>query len=146
MFARCRPLLPCEEESCNALAAASGDGARPLRSPVTVDTEASEVWVKDCRGYDTDQRLKFEYDCAFGAEASQEAVFEQVRPLVTSFLDGFDVCIFAYGQTGSGKVRFPASDGGDITPPSPLTSELPAHIASISADIHDGGHPRSAGH
>lgn len=27
-----------------------------------------------------------------------------VRPLITSFLDGYNVCIFAYGQTGSGKV------------------------------------------
>jgi kinesin family protein C2/C3 len=26
-----------------------------------------------------------------------------VKPLVTSFLDGYNVCIFAYGQTGSGK-------------------------------------------
>jgi len=26
-----------------------------------------------------------------------------MRPLVTSFLDGFSVCVFAYGQTGSGK-------------------------------------------
>ena len=27
----------------------------------------------------------------------------QVSPLVTSVLDGYNVCIFAYGQTGSGK-------------------------------------------
>jgi hypothetical protein len=30
-------------------------------------------------------------------------VFEDVEPLITSMLDGFNVCIFAYGQTGSGK-------------------------------------------
>ena len=30
-------------------------------------------------------------------------VFEEVRALVTSCIDGFNVCIFAYGQTGSGK-------------------------------------------
>lgn len=30
-------------------------------------------------------------------------MFEDVEPLVTSCLDGFNVCIFAYGQTGSGK-------------------------------------------
>eukprot|EP00741_Cyanophora_paradoxa_P021664 tig00000241_g20910.t1 len=30
-------------------------------------------------------------------------VFEDTKPLVTSVLDGFNVCIFAYGQTGSGK-------------------------------------------
>ena len=32
-----------------------------------------------------------------------ETVFEDVEPLVTSVLDGYNVCIFAYGQTGSGK-------------------------------------------
>jgi hypothetical protein len=30
-------------------------------------------------------------------------VFEEVRPLVRSCADGYNVCIFAYGQTGSGK-------------------------------------------
>lgn len=35
--------------------------------------------------------------------------------MVTSFLDGFNVCIFAYGQTGSGKTHTmmgPSSDPG----------------------------------
>ena len=32
-----------------------------------------------------------------------EKVFEDTKPLVTSVLDGYNVCIFAYGQTGSGK-------------------------------------------
>ena len=30
-------------------------------------------------------------------------VFEEVKALVTSCIDGYNVCIFAYGQTGSGK-------------------------------------------
>lgn len=30
-------------------------------------------------------------------------VFQEVQALVTSCIDGFNVCIFAYGQTGSGK-------------------------------------------
>lgn len=32
-----------------------------------------------------------------------EEVFSDMRPLVQSVLDGYNVCIFAYGQTGSGK-------------------------------------------
>ncbi len=30
-------------------------------------------------------------------------VFDEVKPLVVSCMDGYHVCIFAYGQTGSGK-------------------------------------------
>lgn len=32
-----------------------------------------------------------------------ETVFQQTKPIVTSVLDGYNVCIFAYGQTGTGK-------------------------------------------
>lgn len=32
-----------------------------------------------------------------------EVVFAQTKPIVTSVLDGYNVCIFAYGQTGTGK-------------------------------------------
>eukprot|EP00898_Chlorokybus_atmophyticus_P008831 jgi/Chlat1/894/Chrsp107S08614 len=45
----------------------------------------------------------FEFDRVFGPTSSQEDVFEEVRGLVTSVCDGYNVCIFAYGQTGSGK-------------------------------------------
>uniref|UniRef100_A0A673LP22 Kinesin family member 25 n=1 Tax=Sinocyclocheilus rhinocerous TaxID=307959 RepID=A0A673LP22_9TELE len=40
-----------------------------------------------------------------GPEDSQETVFEEVKPLLTSLLDGYNVCIMAYGQTGSGKTH-----------------------------------------
>jgi kinesin family protein C2/C3 len=30
-------------------------------------------------------------------------VYADASPLVTSVLDGYNVCIFAYGQTGTGK-------------------------------------------
>ncbi len=45
--------------------------------------------------------------CAFMFARTLKApcmqVFEEVEALVTSVLDGYNVCIFAYGQTGSGK-------------------------------------------
>lgn len=44
-----------------------------------------------------------EFDFVIPEHASQEEIFEEVRPLATSVLDGYNVCIFAYGQTGSGK-------------------------------------------
>ncbi|XP_072906373.1 kinesin-like protein KIF25 [Hemitrygon akajei] len=39
----------------------------------------------------------------YGRDDSQESIFEEVRPLLTSLLDGYNVCIMAYGQSGSGK-------------------------------------------
>lgn len=30
-------------------------------------------------------------------------VFQEVQSLITSCIDGYNVCIFAYGQTGAGK-------------------------------------------
>ncbi|XP_061918962.1 kinesin-like protein KIFC3 isoform X2 [Entelurus aequoreus] len=45
----------------------------------------------------------FELDKVFHPQATQEEVFQEIEPLVTSCIHGYHVCIFAYGQTGSGK-------------------------------------------
>ncbi|XP_047290034.1 kinesin-like protein KIFC3 isoform X4 [Homo sapiens] len=47
--------------------------------------------------------VSFELDKVFSPQASQQDVFQEVQALVTSCIDGFNVCIFAYGQTGAGK-------------------------------------------
>ena len=42
-------------------------------------------------------------------------VYEDTKPLVTSCVDGYNVCILAYGQTGSGKtytMQGPPNDPG----------------------------------
>ncbi len=51
----------------------------------------------------TGKRQMFEFEHVFPPESTQESVFRDTQPLVTSVLDGYNVCIFAYGQTGSGK-------------------------------------------
>ncbi|XP_064375447.1 kinesin-like protein KIFC3 isoform X3 [Dromaius novaehollandiae] len=49
------------------------------------------------------KQVSFELDKVFPPQASQEDVFQEVQALVTSCIDGYNVCIFAYGQTGAGK-------------------------------------------
>jgi len=45
----------------------------------------------------------FLFDQVFGRSNNQQDIYEEVQPIIQSFLDGHDVCIFSYGQTGSGK-------------------------------------------
>ncbi|CAL8248699.1 unnamed protein product [Merluccius merluccius] len=46
---------------------------------------------------------EFNFDKVFGADSSQEELFQDTYRMIQSAIDGFNVCIFAYGQTGSGK-------------------------------------------
>jgi len=45
----------------------------------------------------------FDFTHVFGPNSTQEDVFMVTEPLMTSVLDGYNVCIFAYGQSGTGK-------------------------------------------
>jgi len=45
----------------------------------------------------------FEFDAVCGPEASQHDVFQHVKPVIESCLNGNNICLFAYGQTGAGK-------------------------------------------
>eukprot|EP00795_Rhopilema_esculentum_P017163 gene17163-8705_t len=47
----------------------------------------------------------FEFERVYSPADNQDQVFEDVAPLLTSLLDGYNVCIMAYGQTGSGKTH-----------------------------------------
>jgi kinesin family protein C2/C3 len=48
------------------------------------------------------------FDKVFPMDSTQEQVFNEAKGLITSVLDGYNVCLFAYGQTGSGKVGTPS--------------------------------------
>ena len=45
----------------------------------------------------------WEFDRVFGPAATQESVFKETQPLITSCADGYNVAIITYGQTGAGK-------------------------------------------
>ena len=44
---------------------------------------------------------KWEFDQVFNMQSTTLDVFNEVEPLVTSVMDGYNVCIFAYGQVSA---------------------------------------------
>lgn len=84
VFAKIRPTLSHDHD------AAGNEAVK------AVDNVAVEAMVQGTP-------REFEYDFVFAPGLSPDRVFEEVSPLVTSFVDGFNVCVLAYGQTGSGK-------------------------------------------
>ncbi|NXX97954.1 KIFC3 protein, partial [Centropus bengalensis] len=76
------------------------DGEGPeAANAVTFDADDDAVLHLLHKG----KQVSFELDKVFPPKASQEEVFQEVQALVTSCIDGYNVCIFAYGQTGAGK-------------------------------------------
>ncbi|EFC37109.1 kinesin-14 [Naegleria gruberi] len=45
----------------------------------------------------------FELDQVYGMESTQDGIFSDIRPLVSSAFDGFNTCLMVFGETGSGK-------------------------------------------
>ncbi|XP_042336712.1 kinesin-like protein KIFC3 isoform X2 [Sceloporus undulatus] len=76
------------------------DGEGPeAANAVTFDPDDDAILHLMHRG----KLISFELDKVFPPEATQEDVFREVQALITSCIDGYNVCIFAYGQTGAGK-------------------------------------------
>merc|ERR1712166_642552 len=67
-----------------------------------INDNADELTINERNAKGVGKR-KFEFDQVLGANSTQEQVYSTVAPLISSVLDGYNVCIFAYGQTGSGK-------------------------------------------
>uniref|UniRef100_A0A0D9WNA5 Kinesin motor domain-containing protein n=1 Tax=Leersia perrieri TaxID=77586 RepID=A0A0D9WNA5_9ORYZ len=53
----------------------------------------------------TNPKKDYEFDRVYGPHIGQGELFHDVRPLVQSALDGYNVAIFAYGQSHSGKTH-----------------------------------------
>ncbi|KAJ0079241.1 hypothetical protein Patl1_22637 [Pistacia atlantica] len=87
VFCRCRPLNQAEITN---------------GSSSVVEFDSSQENELQIVSSDSSKK-QFKFDFVFKPEDNQEAVFAQTKPIVTSVLDGYNVCIFAYGQTGTGK-------------------------------------------
>ncbi|KAI3699199.1 hypothetical protein L2E82_43323 [Cichorium intybus] len=89
VFCRCRPLNKSESSSGY--------------STVVDFSTASDGVLGVSTGGSNSTKKTFKFDCVFTPKDNQDNVFAHASPLVTSVLDGYNVCIFAYGQTGTGK-------------------------------------------
>ncbi|XP_061098642.1 kinesin-like protein KIF25 [Conger conger] len=97
---RVRPVLPFDGAPGQSVSGTSFTLSEEVVQAVNDDS----VLVNSKSGSSAMNKM-FEFERVHGPEDSQEAVFEEVKPLLTSLLDGYNVCIMAYGQTGSGKTH-----------------------------------------
>lgn len=105
MFCRVRPFLPDEAKKDKTEAIESAF-QMALTARVIDDTSLQihilQNTVDSGKGQRRSDKI-YEFDHVFSPSSSQLQVFDEVKGLVTSVLDGYSACIFAYGQTGSGK-------------------------------------------
>ncbi|KAM9861049.1 kinesin-like protein KIFC3 isoform 2-T2 [Aulostomus maculatus] len=87
VFCRVRPVSQEEQDSADT------------KTMLSFDSDDDAILYLSNKG----KIMTFDLDKVFPPQATQEEVFQEVQSLVTSCIDGFNVCIFAYGQTGSGK-------------------------------------------
>ena len=94
------PAKPAAEKICVAVRVR---GRRPApRGGYAGDA----AWVEDADGgvVAVAGGERFACDRAFGQGSTQREVYEAVvEPLVETWAQGYNACVFAYGQTGSGK-------------------------------------------
>ncbi|NXU15854.1 KIF25 protein, partial [Pardalotus punctatus] len=97
---RIRPLLPFDDAAGLSV---SQDRQRNFSEKVAYAADDETVLVKCSRPGHASINKTFPFERVYNDLESQDAVFADVAPLLTSLLDGYNVCIMAYGQTGSGK-------------------------------------------
>lgn len=91
-----------------------------------------ELWCKlaqdSVHPIGEEEPASFTFDKVFDCNASQEAVYEEVSPVVTQAFDGCNSTVLLYGQSGSGKSY--TMDGPDRRDPL-LRGIMPRVVSSI---------------
>uniref|UniRef100_A0A0E0MHN4 Kinesin motor domain-containing protein n=1 Tax=Oryza punctata TaxID=4537 RepID=A0A0E0MHN4_ORYPU len=97
-----------------------------IKSPVTVENEKIVVRAVGIK-------KEFSVDRVFDQESTQEDVFQEVKPILRSALDGHNVCILAYGQTGTGKTYTMEGNNGKLGIVPRAIQELFSHASQDSS-------------
>ncbi|CAN6363588.1 unnamed protein product [Urochloa humidicola] len=99
------------------------------KSPVTVERE--KIAVKS-----VGIKKEFSVDRVFDQESKQEDVFQEVKPILRSALDGHNVCILSYGQTGTGKTYTMEGTDGKLGIVPRAIQELFSHASEDSSSTY----------
>jgi len=91
---------------CRVRPTAEGEGEEEIAVKVLDETTILLEDPKNTRK----PRSRFEFNQVYGPTAEQSKVFEDMRPMISQVLSGFNVCVIVYGATGSGKTF--ALEGG----------------------------------
>ncbi|XP_033111801.1 kinesin-like protein KIF25 isoform X2 [Anneissia japonica] len=97
---RTRPLLNFDSGKLDP--SNLGQAGTPSEEVIMV-IDDENLSVKANKAWQQTTPKNFEFERVYSPVEDQKVVFEEVQPLLTSLLDGYNVCIMAYGQTGSGK-------------------------------------------
>lgn len=81
-------------------------------------------------------KKEFSVDRVFDQESTQEDVFQEVKPILRSALDGHNVCILAYGQTGTGKTYTMEGTDGKLGIVPRAIQELFSHASEDSSSTY----------
>lgn len=91
-----------------------------------------------------EKRHRFAFDKVFGPDASQEAVYNELSPLVQSVVDGYSVCLLAYGQTSSGKTYTMIGQHEAVLTSSPQLESKDSSDESVALEDSDADSTTSA--
>jgi len=88
--------------------------SREKEGMMSVEVKGSDMVVVRDHEMDRKEDKKFSFTQVYKPDSTQEDVFRDCESLMTSVLDGYNVCIFAYGQSGTGKTH--TMNGNDKLP------------------------------
>ncbi|KAI0880094.1 kinesin-domain-containing protein [Annulohypoxylon maeteangense] len=84
----------------------------------------------------------FVFDRVFGAEVTQEGIWEYLSESVNAFLQGYNVSLLAYGQSGAGKSYTMGTSGPSEQGDTEVMGVIPRAAMALFEKLD--GHPRGS--
>ncbi len=102
---------------------------RPAQSGDICISKSSQLQLVDREG------IQYAFDQIFDESATQEMVYEHVKPLIQSVFEGYNSSIITYGSTGTGKTYTLFGGLADAYENNEMNSEHMGILARLSQDL-----------